>query len=154
MLSITKKTALNSFLLAFIFLVFNSCEEKGNIRAKVYTKGKLSNEFYGVFYTTDYGGLNYHVPNKEQQTMLFNAGNIDSIIFTIDRIEYISKPLARKSFSREQNKSDFSFFINSKTHKIVVDTIGDLQTMLLFSEKTDIEKLKDNGIIKATLIKK
>lgn len=140
-------------LVSFI-LSFNSCQKKGGIISKVYKKDNTIEVFNGDFYTTKYGGLNYHIPNKKERELFFSNNNIDSIIFFIGKNEYISKPLVFKAFSREKNNSDFSFYINDKEHTIRVDTISTgLETMLIFSERTDVEKLKKIGTIKTIFIK-
>lgn len=155
MLNITKKMNLIRLVVLVLFILsFNSCQKKGSIISKVYKKDNAIEIFYGDFYTTKYGGLNYYIPNKKERELFFKINNIDSIVFFVDDNQYISKPLVFKPFSREKNNSDFSFFINEKQYKILIDTINtDLETMLIFSEKTDVEKLKDIGVIRATFIK-
>jgi len=132
---------------------FFSCQKDQNIIATVYKKGFDDKEFKGTFYSTKYGGLNYYISNEDDRNDLFKMQDIDSIIFNINKNNYTAKPLIRKSFSREINNSDFSFTINEKEHKIISDTIGsNLITFLIFSEKTNMEKLKDDSVIKYIFI--
>ena len=46
-----------------------------------------------------------------------------------------------------------SFFVDKQDSRIIIDTIDGLHTILLFSEKTDMEVLKEKGIIKVEHIK-
>lgn len=134
-------------------IFFFSCQKDQNITATVYKKGFNDKEFKGTFYSTKYGGLNYYISNEDDRNDLLKMESIDSIMFDINKKIYISKPLIDYKFSRERNDSDFSFFISQKEHKIISDTIGsNLITFLIFSEKTNMEKLKDDSVIKYIFI--
>lgn len=135
-----------------IFISFLSCDDKKDVKAVIYKKDKVSHEFYGVFFSTKYGGLNYYISDEGMRKSLFNIKNIDSIVFTINEKNYTSKPLISKAFSRERNDSDFSFLVNEKEHKIKVDTINSMCTLVIFSEKTDMEEMKDRKEIKFTMM--
>jgi len=135
-----------------IAILFASCNGKKDIKAVVYKNGKVFHEFYGTFFSTKYGGLNYYIPDEDMRKFLFNIENIDSIVFNINEKNYTSKPLISKAFSRERNDSDFSFFVNEKQQKIKVDTIDRISTLLIFSEKKDMEEMKDRKEIKFTMI--
>lgn len=135
-----------------LFLSLNSCQREENIDAIAYKEGKNINTFSGLFYTTKYGGLNYYIPNSEKRNALFEIKNIDSIVFAINSQNYTAKSLVRKSFSRERNDSDFSFDIDGENHKIIPDLIENMNTLLLYSEKTNMEKMKKEGMIKTIFI--
>jgi len=137
------------FLLLSLSLI--SCQNEDNIIAEVYKDNNIST-YNGLLYTTKYGGLNYYIPKQQQRESLFKIKNIDSIVFKIGSKKYVAKSLIGKSFSKKRNNSDFSFYTNRKDFKIDIDTIGDLQTLLLISEKTDMELLKQKGIIKSEFI--
>lgn len=144
----------NKILLMSIMIVFvlASCKKEETIQTKVYKKGTIIGDFYGTFYTTKYGGLNYYISDESKRSELFNLSNIDSIIFFIDKKQYSAKPLVRKAYSREKNNSDFSFSVDREKYKIIGDTINKMCTLTIFSEKTDMEKMKDEGKIKFTFI--
>lgn len=145
MLGITKRILISSLCLSLLALT--ACKKKGDINAKIYSNNKAE-DLYGTFYTTEFGGLNYYITNEEQRDAVFSMNNIDSLVFYFNDENYVAKPLLRQSFSRDRSNSDFSFFIDKESHKIVVDTVKDLKTILLFSEKTDLEKLKEEQKIK------
>ncbi|MPT33559.1 MAG: hypothetical protein E2604_00355 [Flavobacterium sp.] len=132
-------------LCILIFLV--SCNQEKNINAKIYSNNRAE-DLYGTFYATKYGGLNYYITDEQQRESVLSMNNIDSIVFSFNDRVYVAEPLIRQSFSRERNNSDISFFINKTDNKIIVDTVNNMKTILLFSEKTDIEKLKDNHKVK------
>jgi len=129
-----------------------SCENKEQINTIVYKKGNVVDEFYGTFFYTKYGGLNYYISNKNERNDFFDIKDIDSIILMIDNKKYMCKSIVSKPYSRVINNSDFSFSISEKTHSAIVDKINNMETLLFFSAKTDLEKLKDDGIIKATYL--
>lgn len=129
-----------------------SCQKSQEIKAVGYKKGSVTKEFNGSFYSTKYGGLNYYISDEKERESLFKTQNIDSIVLIINKRSYTATPLVRKAYSREISSSDFSFFVNEKERKIIVDTINGMNTILLFSAKTDMEKMKDEKIIKFTLI--
>jgi hypothetical protein len=139
----------------YLFLIFLliACKKEGNINAEVYENNEVA-QYKGLLYTTKYGGLNYYIPEQKQRGKIFESKNIDSIIFTINDKKFIAKSLKRKKYSRERNNSDFSFFVDKETNKIVADTVSGLKTILLFSERTDMELLKENGSIKSEFIEK
>lgn len=152
MSNILKKIKIVLLLLLSTSLFF-SCHKNQIIKAFVYKKDSNFKEFTGFFYSTKYGGLNYYISNEDDRNDLLKMESIDSIVFVINKKKYISKPLIDDEFSRERNNSDFSFFISQKEHKIISDTIGsNLITFLLFSEKTNMEKLKDDAVIKYIFI--
>lgn len=151
MLDTIKKIRQTKCLILPLFLVILSCKNDNSVQIDAYKNGRKT-EFSGMFYTTEYGGLNYYIPNDEQRKILFNLSNIDSLMFKNGEVIYSCLPLLRKSFSRERNNSDFSFFINPDTHKIVPDTVGNLETILIFAEKTDLEKLKEEKKINFTVL--
>ncbi|RZJ75229.1 MAG: hypothetical protein EOO45_06255 [Flavobacterium sp.] len=136
-----------------LLLLLTACKEKDNISAEVY-KNKSVVKYSGHLYTTEYGGLNYYVPDTKKRDELFSFKLIDSIVFNINCKRYIAKPLECKAYSRERNNSDFSFFVDKEDNHIVIDTIDGLHTILLFSEKTDMEILKENAVIKSEFIDK
>lgn len=138
-----------------IILPFFSCQEQKSreISATVYKGGKKINDFKGSFYSTKSGGLNYYISNENNRNQLFNIQDIDSIIFLINEKKYTAEPLVRESFSRERNDSDFSFSINKESHKIIVDEIDKMNTLSIFSEKTDMEELKEKKVIEFTFVK-
>lgn len=142
----------NSIYLFLVFLLI-ACQKEGDISAEVYRNNKVA-QYKGLFYTTKYGGLNYYIPEDQQRDKIFEYKDIDSIIFIVDSKRFVAKSLKRKKYSRERNNSDFSFFVDKETNKIVADTVSGLKTILLFSEKTDMELLKENGSIKSELIDK
>lgn len=154
MLSIIKKTKNKIVLSLMLSLCFFSCHESQDIKAIIYIEGSVIKEFKGVFYATKYGGLNYYISNENERNEFLKLQNIDSIALNINGNNYICKPIIDKPYSRTINNSDFSFFINEKEHKIIVDTINNMNTILFFSAKTNMEKLKDKKIIKFTLIDK
>lgn len=127
--------------------MFISCQNKEEIKATVYKKGKVSHEFYGAFFSTKYGGLNYYVSDENERNQLFNITNIDSIVLKINNENYICKPIVDEHYSRVINNSDFSFSISRQQQKPVVDRIDNKETLLFYSAKTDLEKLKDDGVI-------
>lgn len=139
----------------YLFLIFLliACKKEGNINTEVYENNEVA-QYKGLLYTTKYGGLNYYIPEQKQRDKIFESKNIDSIIFTINDKKFIAKSLKRKKYSRERNNSDFSFFVDKETNKIVADTVSGLKTILLFSERTDMEVLKENGSIKSEFIEK
>lgn len=139
-------------LLLAISLLFFSCNDKKDTKATVYKNGKVINEFYGGFFSTKYGGLNYYISKKEDRNDLFNIKDIDSIVFEINNKLYSAEPLIMKSFSRERNDSDFSFSISEKEHKIIIDTINKMNTLSIFSERTNLEELKDKIVIEYTFL--
>lgn len=138
-----------NILILALFLILNACQNKDNIEIVVYNSGNDIKTFSGIFYTTKYGGLNYFIPNETERKHLFNVANVDSISFVVNSHKYISKPLIHKPFSRQKNNSDFNFYVNEKESKILVDTVDNMATFLIFSEKTNLEKLKDTDVIKA-----
>jgi hypothetical protein len=152
MLSILKK--IKNKIVFFLILSFclSSCQKSQEIKTIIYKKGFKIKEFDGSFYSTKYGGLNYYVSDENKREELFKIQNIDSIVLKINNNDYISKPIIDKPYSRVINNSDFSFFISEKEHKIVVDTISNMNTILFFSAKKDMEKMKDKGEIKFILI--
>ncbi|NDJ00137.1 hypothetical protein GWA97_13695 [Flavobacterium sp. LaA7.5] len=143
---------MNNKLYILIFLIFVACQKEGDVKTEVYKEGNCISSNYGFFYTTKYGGLNYYIPDDKDRENLFGIKNIDSIVFTINSKKYIAKPLVSKPYSRERNNSDFSFSINKEDYKIIVDTIDNLHTLLIFSEKTNMEDLKEKGIIKSEYV--
>ncbi|WDO13630.1 hypothetical protein MH928_02755 [Flavobacterium sp. WW92] len=143
---------INNLLVIAFILILNACQKKENIDIAVYKDGNSINTFSGIFYTTKYGGINYFIPNDNQREKFFSIDNIDSISILVGKQKYISKPLINRAFSREKNNSDFSFYVDEKEHKVVINAIDDMDTFLLFSEKTNMEKLKENGTIKATYL--
>lgn len=151
MLHIIKKISLNKKLLLLFTFCFFSCKQEEKVKSTVFKDGKKT-EFYGNFYSTKYGGLNYYISDEDDREFLLNIRNIDSIVFVINKKEYTSKPLVSKAFSRERNNSDFSFLVNEREHKIKVDTINKMCTLVIFSEKTDMEEMKDKNKIKFTMI--
>ncbi len=144
----------NKILLMSIMILFvlASCKKEETIQTKVYKKGAIIRNFYGTFYTTKYGGLNYYISDESKRNELFNLSNIDSVIFFINKKQYSAKPLVRKAYSREKNNSDFSFSVDREKYKIIVDTIDNMSTLSIFSEKIDMEKMKDDGVIKCTFV--
>ena len=128
-------------------LALTACGEKGEINAKIYSDNRAE-DLHGTFYATEYGGLNYYITDEHQRESVLSMNNIDSIIFSFNDRTYVAEPLIRQSFSRKRNNSDISFFINKTDNKIIVDTVNNMKTILLFSEKTDIEKLKENHRVK------
>lgn len=153
MLDIIKKMVISKSIYLLFAILLISCQEKHNIPARVYIKQNIT-EYNGYLYTTKYGGLNYYIPDTQQREELTRMKNIDSISFNIDNNQYMAMPLPRKPYSRERNNSDFSFFVNGQDNSIIIDTVGNLQTVLLFSENTDIEMLKEKGDIKFEFIDK
>lgn len=145
MLDITKKILINSLCLSLLALT--ACEQRGEIIAKIYN-GNKTEDLQGNFYATELGGLNYYITDDHQRESVLSMSSVDSIVFYFNNKNYVAEPLVSQSFSRERNKSDFSFFINKTDNKIVVDTVNNLNTILLFSEKTDVEKLKEDHKVK------
>ncbi|MFC7773982.1 hypothetical protein [Flavobacterium sp. GCM10027622] len=135
-----------------VLLSFIACESKKDIKTVVYKKGKVTNKFYGTFFSTKYGGLNYYISNEDERNKLFEIQDIDSIVLTINNKNYTCKSIVSKPYSRVINKSDFSFSINEKEHKPIVDEIDNKKTLLFYSAKTDMEEMKDSGIIKFEMI--
>lgn len=152
MLHIIKKTLLNKKLILLFAFVFFSCQKEEEVKAIVYKKGIVVNTFYGRFYSTKRGGLNYYIPNQKERSKIFNLKDIDSISFNIDKQHYVTEPIIDVSYTRQINNSDFSFFIDKEGHRIIVDTIDDKATFLLFSSKKDVKELKEKKIIKFTMI--
>lgn len=151
MLDIIKKTK-NKIVLLLLSVCFFSCQKSQDIKAFIYKRSSQVKEFNGSFYSTKYGGLNYYISDENERNELFKIQNIDSIVFLINGKKYNAEPLVMKSFSRERNKSDFSFSIDEKEHKIIIDSINNMATLSIFSEKTDMEELKNKKIIKFTYI--
>lgn len=143
---------INKMLFLAISLLFFSCNDKKETKAIIYKNGNVIKEFYGVFFSTKYGGLNYYVSEKKYRNDLINIKDIDSIVFEINNKLYTAEPLIMKSFSRERNDSDFSFSITEKEHNIIVDKIKNMETISIFSERTDLEELKDKKIIEYTFL--
>lgn len=139
-------------LFLLLSLCFFSCQKSQDIKVFIYVRGSQVKEFNGSFYSTKYGGLNYYISDENKRNELFKIQNIDSIIFLVNGKSYNAEPLIMKSFSRERNKSDFSFSIDKKEHKIIVDSINNMSTLSIFSEKTNMEELKNKKIIKFTYI--
>lgn len=153
-LNIIKKTPLDSKLLIVLVFFLFSCQKDSEVIAKVYKEGKNIDLFYGEFYSTKHGGLNYFINNNEQRSTFFNLSDIDSISLNINGKEYTSKPIIDIPFSREINESDFNFFVDEKEHKIVVDTVKDMSTVLFFTSRTSVKKLKEMKLIEFTMIDK
>lgn len=147
MSSIIKKIKNKVAFFLMLSLSIFSCQKSQEINAVVYKRGSKIKEFNGSFYSTKYGGLNYYISNENDRNELFNIQNIDSIMFIINGKSYSAEPLIRKPFSRERNNSDFSFSVDKKYHKIIVDTINNIYTLSIFSEKTDMEEMKNNKVI-------
>ena len=146
MLNTIKKT--KSIIIIFILtLCYISCQKNKSVKTHIYKNGLKVHESQGTFYSTKYGGLNYYISNEKERNTFFNIQNIDSINFVINDIKYNSEPLIMRAFSRERNDSDFSFSIDKNEHKIIIDTINNMNTISIFSEKTDIERLKKDGKI-------
>lgn len=146
MLDTLKKTHPNKILfLLFIFLI-TSCEQEDEIKAEVYKNNKVIN-YDGIFYTTKRGGLNFFISDRNERKALFDIKNIDSIVFIINKNRYTAQPLVLSAFSRERNNSDFSFYIKKADNKIFIDSIGTMSTLNIFSEKKDVEALKEKGEI-------
>lgn len=143
----------NKIYLLLIVLPIACQKNIDAIDAVVYEQNKVTG-YSGNLYTTKYGGLNYYVSENEQREKLFESNKVDSIIFNINNKKYVAKPIKRKNYSSERNNSDFSFFIDKSTNKIVADTVREMNTILLFSERTDMEVLKENGVIKSELVEK
>ena len=138
----------NKLVTILCILIFSiACNQEKNINAKIYSD-KRPEDLHGTFYATEYGGLNYYITDEQQRESVLSMKNIDSIVFYFNHKNYVALPLVRQSFSRDCNNSDFSFFIDKEDHMIVTDTINGLNTILLFSEKTNIEKLKEDHRVK------
>lgn len=146
-LPIIEKMEKNRILLLVITLIFFSCEKEKSINAKVYKEGAVIGNYDGTFYSTKSGGLSYYIKNEDERSQLFNLSKIDSIIFLINEKKYSAKPIVRMAYSRERNNSDFSFSVNSESYKIIVDEVNQMNTITIFSEKTDMEELKDKKLI-------
>jgi hypothetical protein len=152
MLSILRKSSIIKTLSIFIILTLLSCEDKNDVELIVFKDGVKVDSYLGSIYTTKYGGINYFIENDLKRKRLFEMERIDSLIIIFNGKRYTSKPLVRKAFSRERNDSDFSFDIDENKHKIIPDTIAKMETLLLFSEKTNMEKMKKNSTINAKFI--
>ena len=137
----------NRILFLIVTLVFFSCKKDRNITSKVYKEGVIIGNYDGTFYSTKYGGLNYYISDENERNQLFNLSKIDSVIFLINGNQYSAKPLVRKPYSRERNNSDFSFSVNRENFKIIIDTVNQMNTLTIFSEKTDMEELKNKKVI-------
>lgn len=135
-----------------ILLSFISCENKKDIKTVVYKNGKVINEFYGTFFSTKYGGLNYYISNKSERNQLFSIEDIDSIIIKMNSKSYICKSIVDEPYSRVINNSDFSFSIDEKEHKVIVDKLENMETLLFYSAKTNMEELKELGLIEFDFI--
>lgn len=143
---------IKKILVLGILLSFISCENKKDIKTVVYKKGKVINEFYGTFFSTKYGGLNYYISNESERNRLFSIEDIDSIVIKINSKSYTCKSIVDEPYSRVINNSDFSFSIDEKEHKVIVDKLENMETLLFYSAKTNMEKLKDEGFINYTFI--
>lgn len=152
MLDIINNTRNNTMLFLGLSLCLFSCQKSQDIKVFIYKKGSKNREVNGSFYYTKYGGLNYYIFDENESAELFKTQNIDSVILVMNNCNYTATPLKSKAFSREISTSDFSFFISGKEHKIVVDTINGMKTMLLFSAKKNIEEMKDKKLVKFTLM--
>lgn len=138
-------------MILLCFSVF-SCQKKHKTEINVYKGGEKIKEYTGSFYTTKYGGLNYYIDDQTLQNELFSITNIDSILVKINNRYYVSYPYINKAFSRQINDSDFSFPVDERKHKILIDTINKMNTLMIYSAKTDIEEMKDKKEIKFTFI--
>lgn len=139
-------------LLYIILIFFVSCTNE-NIDIEIY-HNKSKTNYTGEFYTTEYGGLNYYIKNDSARDNFFKIKGSDSIVININNHKYIAKPLVEKPYSRERNNSDFSYYIGGHDSIIIADSIGNLKTLLLFSEGTDMENLKEEGVFRFQQIKK
>lgn len=149
--NLRKSNSIKIFIL-FIFFIFSSCKNEDNIEVLVFKNGSKIDSYLGSIYTTKYGGVNYFISNDPERERFFKTDSIDSLIIKINNKKYVSKPLIRKAFSRERNDSDFSFDINETEYRVIPDTITKMKTLLLFSERTNLEKLKEQGKIQAKFI--
>ncbi len=146
MLDTLKKMHPNKILFLVFILFITSCGKKDEVKAEVYKNKRVIN-YDGILYTTKRGGLNFFISDRNEREELFNIKNIDSIVFIINKNRYTAKPLVLSAFSRERNNSDFSFYIKKVDNKIFIDSIGTLSTLNIFSEKRDMEVLKEKGEI-------
>lgn len=146
MLHIIKRIQNRIFYVLVLYVFFSCGKETALNKVVVYYENHKNDEFYGTFLTTKYGGLNYYIVDKNERDKFFDIKNIDSIVIYIDKKKYIAEPLLKQKFSREIGKSDFNFF--TYNNRVVIDTISKMNTLLIFSAKTDIEKLKENNVIK------
>jgi len=132
--------------------MFISCQNKEEIKATLYKEGVIVNTFYGSFHSTKHGGLNYYISDDNERNQLFKINNIDSIVLKIDHKDYVCKAIVDKPYSRVINNSDFSFSISREQYVPVIDRIDDKETLLFYSAKTDLEKLKEERKVIFTLI--
>lgn len=142
---------LKNLIVLVVFSLLFSCNENDNVVIKIYKNDEINN-FSGCFYTTKYGGLNFYVSDSNNRDDFFKSKEVDSVLILVDNKQYTAKPLIRKGFSRDRNDSDFSFNISESELKIIPDTIEGKATLQFFSERTDMEKLKNEEIIKAKFI--
>lgn len=87
MSDITKKMNLIRPLILVLFILsFNSCQKKGGITSKVYKKDNTIEIFNGDFYTTKYGGLNYHIPNKKERELFLVITILIALYFLLEKM--------------------------------------------------------------------
>lgn len=60
-----KLKRIKKLYILIIFICF-SCQNEEKIKARVYKKDNVVNDFYGSFYSTKYGGLNYYISNENE----------------------------------------------------------------------------------------
>ncbi len=147
-MKISKILHQSNMLIFAASLLMVSCDKADKTNSTIYLKGGGTENLKGDFYATEYGGLNYYVTNKADRDKLLSETDIDRIELNFNGKKYFAKPLIKRAYSRERNGSDFSFFIKPDSRQIVADTVNKMETILFISEKTDLEKMKKNGVIK------
>jgi len=129
-----------------ITILFASCNSKKGYEVVFKTMNGKIKEDNAIFYTNDRGTIFLKLNDNLVTTL--NKQPIIKIEFKINDKSYIGEPIDQ-FFSREKPSSDFVFGVKNQTKDLVIDVIDGSQFIVIVSEKTSIEKLVSEGVLKA-----